>query len=170
MEITIFQKFKNYKRDCIKYFIYDTFDSFFKAFILIYLIILLIGLLNFIDELNFYPDIINMLIPSLGIGLLGMLIYSTFFLIRAVIKINKERKSLFEGEMHLSFSSEEINFLYDGNTYSFNLNEIKELKVIYGTAFFISIKNDILLRINHKEITNGSFLKLIEFIQAKWKR
>ena len=170
MEITISQTFKNYKQDSIKYCFNQIFNFYFIGFLFIYLIILLTGFFNYNSNLNFYPVVIDGLIFSLGIGLLGMIIYSAVFLIKAILNINKEKKLLYEGKVHLSFNVDGIMLKTKGSTYKIYWNEIKSLKVISGTAFLVPTKGrHLMVRINQREIISGSFENLTEFIRVQWK-
>lgn len=174
MKIILHQKFRSYKKDCIKHFVFKILNKPFVILILIYIVIALLLFLNKRNYIIFFPDIIGMLTFSLGIGILGMIVYSVFFLLRAIRKVNNEVNTLYEGEVRITINDDCI-VIQKGNNdeyyYKTNWNQIKELIVISGTAYLIPVnKNDFMIRINKKEIITGDFEKIIEFVKSKWKR
>ena len=172
MKIIVNQRFENYKKDFVRHLIFQIFNKPFVLFIVFYLIIVLFNFLNKKGFIIIFPDIIDLLTSSLTVGLLGMVIYSIFHLIKTIKKLNNDASSLYEGKLNIIMGDDYITVQTEDNRsyYKKSWNQIKELLVINETAYFIPVnKNDFMMKINKDEIIEGNFEELLELISSKWK-
>lgn len=172
MKISIYQRFRFYKQDSLKYLLFEIFNWQFLIFLLLWLIIGILYYLNRANYINFYQEIIELLIFSLSIGALGMILYSCFFLLRKLWKINNEANTVFEGILHINFKNDCIIIKNDTEDYFIKRDwlQMKEFIVIRNTGYLVPLKkDDSIIRINKKEIIEGKFEDVISFINSKWK-
>ena len=170
MKVVICQKFKSYKEDSVKYLVLEVLNRPFVVVVLIYVAITLIHFLNKASYLYFFPEIIGLLVFSLGVGISGMILYSIFSLLKTIKKVNNEKNTLYEGKVHIIMDNECVIIQKedDENSLRRNWNQIKEFKVIGKTAYLIPVKkNDFMIRINQKEVIEGRFKNIINFIKSK---
>lgn len=173
MKVIINQFKNNYKNDLIRLMIYDLkSDKWFIAFILSYMIIFTVNLLNKNKVISLKPEMFEMLSFTLGFGLLAMLIYTVFHILKTVKRINNEASILYEGKLNIIIDDIYIAVQTESNReyYKKTWDQIKELLVINKTAYFIPInKNEFMMKINKDEIVEGNFEELLELIESKWK-
>lgn len=172
MKITILQSVKRYKKDAIRYFISDVFDRPVIIVLLIYIVIALLYFLNKMFYLSFFPFTMELLTYSLGVGILGMLVYSVVWLIGGIRKINKDSHLLYEGKLNITMDKNGITLQTEkyNNFIKINWGQIKKILVLNDTAFFVPVdKNNYMIKINKKEIIDGNFQKMVTCATALMK-
>lgn len=173
MEIIVFQKFDSYKKDSIKYLVYRILNKPFLIFISLYICIVLINFLNRYDYIKLYPKVLDLLVYSFGVGILAMLLYSLFHLLKTVLELNsKNINKIHKGKLHIKFTKNSISIRKENDSfvYTKDWKYFKELTVLNKTIFFIPVsKNDSLIRINQNEIIEGEFDKIINHIKYLWE-
>ena len=144
MRATIYQRIKLYKKDAVRYLIFEILNRPFLIAFLIYIVIVLVHFLNKIFHINFFPMTFELLTFSIGVGILGMILYSIIWFKKAINKINKESVSLYEGKLNLIMDDNYITMQPEknGNNIKTKWNHIKELIVINETAYLISSKKN----------------------------
>lgn len=173
MKLLVNQNYINYKKDSIRYYIYQIFNIPFKIFTLVYIIIVILNFLLNRGYIDLYPNIIKPLSFAMPFGIIGMLIYSGYYLFIHIKKLNSHKQSLYEGEVTIKLTEKSVLIQMRNNKdfYSIKWEDIKEMRVLNNTIFLIPInKDDFIVRINKKEIIQGDFEEVLFYIKSLWNK
>lgn len=173
MRAKIYQRTRIYKKDAVRYLIFEILNRPFLIAFIIYIVVVLGHFLNKIFHINFFPLTFELLTFSMGVGIIGMILYSIIWFKKAINKISKESDYLYEGKLNLIMDDNYVTMQAEknGNIIKTKWNHIKELVVINETAYLMSSKkNDYIIKINKREVIEGNFQDIVNFATSKCKR
>ncbi|MFT4602887.1 MAG: hypothetical protein ACI857_003074 [Arenicella sp.] len=172
MTIKVNYNEQEFKKDFKNYMIYMHKRPLIEIVIgiLVLLIFILINHLNIKEHIDFYPEIFQIGIPVLTVGVGILLLFEVVYLTIGLIDIHRKASNIPYKDESITFTKTHIEFTWKTHVFNCFWSSYKKAILLNNSVFLIpKSRKGMPVRINSNEVGRGGFKLTLDELQQRFK-